>query len=121
MGTVALCLSACTGAWSRSPLAQIMSARPSNSGSETVAARGLCGDVAVAAAQVLDECRRASCYGHRARLVRRGAVGKGPQPEADRRQGHVRVCGSPRLRYPGPPVHGGWVRGSRVQSGRLSG
>jgi hypothetical protein len=33
-----------------------------------------------------DEHRRASCYGKRARLVRRGAVGKGPGQLAPRRR-----------------------------------
>ena len=54
-----------------------------------------------------DEHRRASCYGKRARLVRRGAVGKGPGQLAPRRRPtlrQVRFCESRGVRLP-PATH----------------
>src|SRR5512135_3836369 len=55
-----------------------------------------------------DEHRRASCYGKRARLVRRGAVGKGPGQLAPRRRPtlrHVRICEGRRVKLPPATRH----------------
>src|SRR6266536_3914629 len=54
-----------------------------------------------------DEHRRASCYGKRARLVRRGAVGKGPGQLAPRRRPtlpQVRFCERRGVRFPPPTL-----------------
>src|SRR6266536_961397 len=71
-----------------------------------------------------DEHRRASCYGKRARLVRRGAVGKGPGQLAPRRRPtlpQVRFCERRGVRFPPPTLLAIMVCGTRAHADALWG